>query len=241
MPTLQEMIHSFEEGAGARAVKWIGFVVAFIGLAVAYDLRAYKNLSNPDAMDAAQVARNIAESKGFTTQFIRPASLYLVGQKTGSASLTNAHPDLANAPAYPALLAGAMRALPFDFKFPAEELFRTWQPEQVIAWVNQGLFLLTVLLAWRLARNLFDPTVAWLSAAVILGSDLLWRFSISGLSTMLALVLLMILANLLVAAERGAREDDWGQHGSTSPHCWRACSWARSASHATHLAVSSCQ
>lgn len=210
MPTLQEMIHSFEEGAGARAVKWIGFVVAFIGLAVAYDLRAYKNLSNPDAMDAAQVARNIAESKGFTTQFIRPASLYLVGQKTGSASLTNAHPDLANAPAYPALLAGAMRALPFDFKFPAEELFRTWQPEQVIAWVNQGLFLLTVLLAWRLARNLFDPTVAWLSAAVILGSDLLWRFSISGLSTMLALVLLMILANLLVAAERGAREDDWG-------------------------------
>ena len=210
MPTLQEMIHSFEEGAGARAVKWIGFVVAFIGLAVAYDLRAYKNLSNPDAMDAAQVARNIAESKGFTTQFIRPASLYLVGQKTGSASLTNAHPDLANAPAYPVLLASAMRALPFDFKFPADEQFRTWQPEQIIAWVNQGLFLLTVLLAWRLARNLFDPTVAWLSAAVILGSDLLWRFSISGLSTMLALVLLMILANLLVAAERGARETDWG-------------------------------
>ena len=210
MPTLQEMIHSFEEGAGARVVKWIGFVAVFLLLAVAYDLRAYKNLSNPDAMDAAQVARNVSEGKGFTTQFIRPASLYLVGQKTGAASLTNSHPDLANAPAYPSVLAGAMRSLPFDFKFPAAEQFRTWQPEQVIAWVNQGLFLLAVLLAWRLARNLFDPVVAWLSAAVIVGSDLLWRFSISGLSTMLALALLMLVANLLVAAERGAREDDWG-------------------------------
>ncbi|KAF0171954.1 MAG: Uncharacterized protein FD161_4162 [Limisphaerales bacterium] len=210
MPTLQEMIHSFEEGAGARAVKWIGFLAGFLLLAMAYDLRAYKNLSNPDAMDAAQVARNLAEGKGFTTQFIRPASLYLVGQKTGAASLTNAHPDLANAPAYPALLAGAMRALPFDYKFPAEEQFRTWQPEQLIAWVNQGLFLLAVFLAWRLARHLFDPTVAWLSAAVIVGSDLLWHFSISGLSTMLALALLMLVANLLVAAERGARETDWG-------------------------------
>ena len=210
MPTLQEMIHSFEEGAGARALKWIGFIAVFLLLAVGYDLRAYKNLSNPDAMDAAQVARNLAEGKGFTTQFIRPASLYLVGQKTGAASLTNAHPDLANAPAYPALLAGAMRSLPFDFKFPAEEQFRTWQPEQVIAWVNQGIFLLAAFLTWRLARNLFDPVVAWLSVAVILGSDLLWRFSISGLSTMLALTLLMLVANLLVAAERGAREDDWG-------------------------------
>ena len=105
-----------------------------------------------------------------------------------------ADPDLANAPAYPALLAGAMRVLPFDFKFPKEDQFRTWQPEQLIAWVNQALFLLAVVLAWRLARNLFDPTVAWLSAAVILGADLLWRFSISGLSTMLALALLMLVA-----------------------------------------------
>ena len=210
MPTLQELIHSFEEGAGARALKRIGFIVAFAVLALAYDLRAWRNFSNPDAMDAAQVARNLAEGHGFTTQFIRPASLYLVGQKTGTASLTNAHPDLAHAPAYPALLAGAMRTLPFDFKFPADEPFRTWQPEQVIAAVNQALFLFAVLLAWRLARNLFDPVVAWLSAGVIVGADLLWRFSISGLSTMLALALLMLVANLLVAAERGSRTEDWG-------------------------------
>jgi hypothetical protein len=41
-----------------------------------------------------------------------------------------------------------MRVLPFDFKFAAEEQSRTWQPEQLIAWLNQALFLLTVLLEW---------------------------------------------------------------------------------------------
>lgn len=210
MPTLQELIHSFEEGAGARAMKWVGFAVAFIALAVAYDLRGWRNFSNPEAMDAAQVARNLAEGRGFTTQFIRPASLYLLGNKAGAGSLTNAHPDLANAPAWPALLAGAMRGLPFRHEIPADDTTHTFRPELAIAWVNQGLFFLALLLAWRLARTLFDPLVAWLSTAVLLGADLLWRFSISGLPTMLALVLLLLLAQVLVAAERGGREETWG-------------------------------
>lgn len=210
MPTLQELIHSIEEGAGARVMKWVGFAVAFIALAVAYDLRGWRNFSSPEAMDAAQVARNLAEGRGFTTQFIRPASLYLLGNKVGAGSLTNAHPDLANAPAYPALLAGAMRVLPLNYQIPADDQTRIFQPEQAIAWVNQGLFFLALLLAWRLARTLFDPLVAWLSTAVLLGADVLWRFSISGLPTMLALVLLLLLAHVLAAAERGGREETWG-------------------------------
>jgi hypothetical protein len=41
-------------------------------------LRAYRNLATQEAMDSAQLARNIAEGKGYTTLFIRPFSLYLV-------------------------------------------------------------------------------------------------------------------------------------------------------------------
>ena len=210
MPTLQELIHSIEEGAGARAMKWAGFIVAFLALAVAYDLRAWRNFSSPEAMDAAQVARNLAEGRGFSTHFIRPASLYLLGNRAGAGSLTNAHPDLANAPAYPVLLAAAMRVLPLTYQIPADDQTRIFQPELAIAWVNQGLFLVALLLAWRLALTLFDPMVAWLSAAVMLGADQLWRFSISGLPTMLAVVMLLVLAHLLVAAERGGREETWG-------------------------------
>ena len=210
MPTLQEMIHSFEEGAAARTVKRVGFTVAFIALAFAYDLRAWRNFANPEAMDAAQVARNLAAGRGYTTHFIRPASLYLLGQKSAEASLTNAHPDLANAPAWPLLLAGAMRLAPVDYRIANDESFSTYAPEQFIGCLNQGLFFVALIVAWRLARRLFDPEVAWLSVAVIAGADLLWRFSISGLSTMLAIVLLLVIAELLVAAERGCREEAWG-------------------------------
>lgn len=210
MPTLQEFIHSLEEGTGARAMKWVGFVVTFITLAVAYDLRGWRNFSSPEAMDAAQLARNLAEGRGFITQHIRPASLYLLGNKSGSGSLTNAHPDLANAPAWPMLLGGAMRVLPLRYEMSVDDTTHRFQPELAIAWVNQGLFLVALLLTWRLGRVLFDSLVAWLSTAGLLGADLLWRFSISGLPTMLALVLMLLLAVLLVAAERGGREETWG-------------------------------
>ena len=49
-----------------------------LALVVLYNLRAYRNFSTPEAMDSAQLARNIADGKGYTTLFIRPLSLYLV-------------------------------------------------------------------------------------------------------------------------------------------------------------------
>jgi hypothetical protein len=44
---------------------------------------AFKNLSTIEGMDAAQVGRNFAEGKGFTTEFIRPFSMYLVRKHQG--------------------------------------------------------------------------------------------------------------------------------------------------------------
>ena len=66
-------------------------------------------------MDAAQVARHLAEGKGYTTDFIRPFSVYLMQKHNhalhaGEIQTTNAvdfaelngpHPDLANPPVYP--------------------------------------------------------------------------------------------------------------------------------------------
>ena len=43
-----------------------------------YNWRAFKNMATQEAMDAAQLARNIAQGKGYTTLFIRPFSIYLV-------------------------------------------------------------------------------------------------------------------------------------------------------------------
>jgi len=123
MIRLQEWIHKFEVGEGTHVIRLLLAVLALLALAALYDLREYKNFSTTEAMDSAQLARNIAEGKGFTTLFIRPLSIHLVEQRQiGVAQRTNdfallksGHPDLANPPVYPTLLAGLMKVLPFEW------------------------------------------------------------------------------------------------------------------------------
>ena len=74
---------------GARYLRFIMLGLAIIGLAFLYNLRAYRNFATPEAMDSAQLARNLAEGKGYTTLFIRPFSLYLV-QSHNEAKLATA-------------------------------------------------------------------------------------------------------------------------------------------------------
>jgi hypothetical protein len=60
-------------------------------------------------------------------------------------------------------------------------------------------------LTFQLARRLFDVSVAWISAIIMAGSELFWRFSVSGLSAMLSLVIFLGLVWCLVAMEQAAR------------------------------------
>jgi len=74
--------------------------------------RLFCGLNQPEAMDQAQVARNLARGDGYTTLFIRPLSLWLTGRRApAGASRLDAHPDLANPPLHPALMAGLFYVL----------------------------------------------------------------------------------------------------------------------------------
>ena len=220
---LQSVIHKMEEGGGARYLRATALVLAVLALAMVFDLRAYRNFSTPEAMDSAQLARNIADGKGYTTLFIRPFSLYLV-QRHNEAGVTNAgldfaqiktaHPDIANAPVYPVVLAGLMKVLPF--RYPVElnkpfwsdnGKFSVYQPDFLIAMFNEILLLAVVVLTFLIARKLFDQTVAWFAALLTIGCDLLWKFSVSGLSTMLLLVIFLGLAWCVLKIEEAARDE----------------------------------
>ncbi len=76
----------------------------------------------------------------------------------------------------------------------------------MIALFNQILLLAAVVLTFFLARKLFDAGVAWLSAILMFGCELFWRFSVSGLSTLLLLVIFLGLTWCLVKIEELARE-----------------------------------
>ena len=213
MPGIQDWIHKLEVGEGVRYVKVTAMVLAYMVLAAIFDLRGYKAFSTQEAMDAAQLARNIADGKGYTTDFIRPISIHLLQKRRGEGVtvLREPHPDLANPPVYPVVLAGLMKALPFHHGIPRSSTFWWHQPEIVIAIFNQLLFFAGVFLIFKIAQRLFDASVAWVSAVVMAGTNLFWRFSVSGLSTMLLLVILLGLIWCLVALEGAQRELEEGE------------------------------
>jgi hypothetical protein len=224
---IQNLIHQLETGAVSRYLRFLMLGLAIIGLAFLYNLRAYRNLATPEAMDSAQLARNLAEGRGYTTLFIRPFSLYLV-QTNNMLKYANAptnagmdfaqiktrpHPDLANPPVYPLVLAGLMKVLPFHYPVELKKPFWSdnshfwrYQPDFLIAMFNEMLLLAVVVLTFFLARKLFDMNVAWLSALLTLGCELLWRFSVSGLSTMLLMVVFGGLTWCVIRIEEVARE-----------------------------------
>ena len=204
---LQEWIHKLEEGEGVRYIKMAFGVLVLLTLTALWHIREAKSYGSIEAMDAAQLARNIAEGKGYTTDFIRPLSIALVGraQETPSSVLEPSHPDVANPPVYPALLAGLMKILPFDWEIESRN-FRRYQPEVLIGIFNQLLFFVVLFFTFKLGQALFDTAVAWLAVVVLAGTELMWSFITSGLSTIFLMMLSLLLAWALVKIEQKSRE-----------------------------------
>ena len=205
MIRLQEIIHSLEEGKWAKRIRGLVLLLLIGSLGLVYYLNLTRSFTAPEAMDAAQLARNIAEGRGYTTQFIRPLSLDILRQQgaVSDVELSSKFPDITNPPVYPMLLAALMKVLPFEFEIDLEKAdeFERYQPEFLIWLLNQALFFVALIQVFRLGEKLFDQPVAWCAALVFLGTELYWKFSTSGLPTMLLLVLFLALARTLVRLE----------------------------------------
>lgn len=232
--SIQETIFRIGVGPQNRLFRILLAALGFVAFALLYNGRAYRNLNSIEAMDHAQLARNIAHGRGFTTQFVRPLSVHLITNAhperlipdaTGvldPAMLKSGHPDIANPPLYPLLLAAWMKLVPDYYAIPEAypvedrpEPSRLWTrdgrfwiypPDFMITVLNQLLFGVVIVLTYVLGRRLFDELVATLSAVLVAGTELLWRFSTSGLNTMFLLVLFLVLIHLLVTFERVSRE-----------------------------------
>lgn len=205
---LQEWIHKLEEGEGNKVIRLVFFALALLGLTALWHLREAKNFVAIEAMDSAQVARNLSEGKGYSTSFIRPFSVALIEQHRGGMAkdvLKSPHPDLANAPLYPTIVAGLLKVMPLDWNITSTRFWR-FQPEWFIGGLNQLLFFGALILVFRLSARLFDKAVGYLAVVLMGLTELFWEFTTSGLSTILLMVLFLWLVDVLVRFEIGARE-----------------------------------
>ncbi|MEN9678847.1 MAG: hypothetical protein RIS76_4743 [Verrucomicrobiota bacterium] len=211
---IQTLVHFLELGAGQVWLRRLVAVVCVVLLAVIYQTTEARNFAAPDAMDAAQLGRNLAEGRGFTTGFIRPLSLHLLQDRAlerggdPQAILTAPHPDLENPPVYPLLLAALFKVMPAQFRYglPTDQFFRRPYAEVIISAVNLGVFALIIMLVASLGRRLFDPTVGFLAAGTTLVTEHFWRFANSGLPTLFVMVLILLLAHVLVSFDRASSE-----------------------------------
>lgn len=218
-PFLQKLIHHFEVGQGAQWVRATAVGLILVAFAAFYDYRQFHNLARPEAMDAAQLARSLARGEGFVTRCIRPLSIHALEQRAldqglsggDPAQLKGAHPDLVCPPMYPLALAAYMRCLPFDYTKKVTIASQVHTPDLRIAFFNQVLLILLAALTYGLGRSLFDPEVGVLAALAVAGSDLLWRWSISGLPNLLLAVWLTGLIWVLVVIERVSRTGQPGK------------------------------
>jgi len=226
MPILQDSIHKLEVAGGMRYIKIGLAVLGVVAVIALYNIQSFKNMSAQEAMDSAQLARNIAEGRGYTTFFVRPLSMYLFKRHNELApgavdkrlaeltEIKNLHPDISNPPVYPFVLAGLMKVLPFQYAISVKPKmfwssrgeFWRYEPDFLISAFNQLLFFGAIVGFFFLAKRFFDSRIAWTSAGLLFGAEVFWRFSVSGISTMLLLLIFVGIIWSLVLVDEEGRE-----------------------------------
>jgi hypothetical protein len=171
----------------------------------------FRGLSTQQAMDQAQIGREVARGNGLSTKFIRPVELAMAEAAAGggSVAMTKFH-DTMHAPLYPLVLGAVFKVVDVDAERyqmdPAGSFI--FPLDRVVAGVSTVFFLLSILMSHRLACRIFDAKIAGVTAILMLFSGLFWDFATSGLPQMAMLFLFscgMYFAYLAVEATREER------------------------------------
>jgi len=204
---LQDVINTFTDGLGVRALRVLLFVVFVMAVSGLYVRSQFRGLKEPAAMECAQLARNIAEGRGFTTRSIRPSDLWYLSAHTGRQHDGNGFPELRHAPLFPYVLSLGYRLVRPSFEVqPAVTVFA---PEKwVVIPVCLLFFLLGGLMVFRLGSLLFGRQAGMIAMLIFYFSEAVLAQAVSGLP--LSLVSFLVTAAsyaAIVAALRRAEHE----------------------------------
>lgn len=183
---VQSAVHALEQGRFAPIIKGAMFVFLIIVLTLLYLFVQFRGLATVTAMDQAQIARNIADGKGFSTRYIRPLAVWQL-QENGKEIPKDLFPDVYQAPLNPWVNSIALAAVKGSWTIGPTDF--VYKGDQAVAFMGVLLFLLSVAVWYFVGLQLFDSRLSLLACAIILLTDMMWQFSISGLPQMLMLLL----------------------------------------------------
>lgn len=183
---VQTAVHSLEQGKLAPYIRGAMLVFLIIALTILYLFVQFRGFDTVTAMDQGQIARNIAAGKGFSTQFIRPLAIWQLDH-TGKGVPTENFPDFYQSPLNPFLNALPLKLVQSSWKMTPTDLI--YAGDRAIAALSVVLFLLSVAIWYFVGCRLFDTKLSLIGCAIILLTDMMWQFSLSGLPQMLMLFL----------------------------------------------------
>jgi len=171
---------------GALILALILGPILLLGL---YSHRMVAGLVSPDAMDFAQLGRNLLNGHGFSTQILRPLAL-----THGNNPLSQ--PELTHGPLYPFVLALAFGVLGIK--------------DSVVLGISGLFFVLSVPLLYLLGERLFHRRIGILAALIFMADGTVLGYAASGSATMfytfIGLGLFLSLHEVAIAAAKGKQK-----------------------------------
>ncbi len=208
----QQAVHSLEQGKLAPIIRGVVAVIALIAVTLLYLFVQFAGFNSETAMDQAQIARSISSGEGFTTRYVRPMALWQL-QENGIDIPADGLADTSNPP-----LPSLVNAIPLSLIKGALEMEPTdliYAGDRAIAFTSILIFIAAVVAAYFVARRLFDAQLAFYACAILIVTDILWQFSLSGLSQPLLLLLFLGTAYLLLLGLD--RQEDAENSGGLAP------------------------
>ena len=172
-------------------IRRILFFLVLISFTLLHLLPLFRGLSSPQAMEQAQIGRQIARGEGFTTKMIRPLAYY-EAEKTNQGPVDfKGFKDTYHSPLNPLILGGVLKLVGGDKvdAWPMGKNEQVFPLDRVIALVSTLFFLMSIGVTYILIGRIFDAKIAGVTAVLMLLCDLFWQFSQSGLPQMLLLLL----------------------------------------------------
>ncbi len=168
----------------------------------------FRGLNSPQAMDQAQIAREIARGNGVTTKFIRPVAYYQAQKIANGAAPFHLFEDTYHSPLNPLLNAAVLKLIGADdsgvWQMTKNEV--VFPLDRVIATVSTLFFLMAIGVNYLLISRIFDAKIAGVCAILMLFCETFWNYSLSGLPQMLMLLLFSCAIYFVYRAVEAAAE-----------------------------------
>ena len=222
---IHDLVYNLDAGAGLQILRGAVYCLMVVAGILVFTATQFIAFSEPEAMEYAQLGRNLAETGTLTTQVVRPSTMRFLIERTGGTveeeeggtrqvggdPRIESHPDILHPPVYPVLLAGWFKLLGTNFQDVPQG--GKYPPELAIVALNHIFAVATGILVWLIGRMLFSPRVGFLAMTVFFLSDMVWRNSISGLNITVAGFLVTAACYFALVAvsrqEAGASKPRW--------------------------------